>query len=157
MPLVTLTLRPGKPKDFKLAILGAVHGALVASGVPEKDRFQRVLELGPDDFRFDGEYPDLAASRTDDFVLVEILWSVGRSVKVKRKVLADIVAAHRQIAGLASRQHHGGVQGNRLGKLGVRRRTHHSRMKLHLSLTQTRNPVNSCNDSRAPLRGVASP
>ena len=23
MPLVTLTLRPGKPKDFKVAILGA--------------------------------------------------------------------------------------------------------------------------------------
>jgi len=100
MPLVTLTLRPGKPKDFKLAILSAVHSALVASGVPEKDRFQRVLELGPDDFRFDGEYPDLAASRTDDFVLVEILWSVGRSVKVKRKVLADIVAGIAKSPGL---------------------------------------------------------
>ena len=100
MPLVTLTLRPGKPKDFKLAILGAVHGALVASGVPEKDRFQRVLELGPDDFRFDGEYPDLPASRTDDFLLIEILWSVGRSVKVKRKVLADIVAGIGKSPGL---------------------------------------------------------
>lgn len=100
MPLVTLTLRPGKPKEFKLAILGAVHGALVASGVPEKDRFQRVLELGADEFRFDGEYPDLTIPRTDDFVLIEILWSVGRSVKVKRKLLADLVAALGKSPGL---------------------------------------------------------
>ena len=92
MPLVTVTLRPGKPKEFKDAILGAVHGALVASGVPEKDRFQRVLELGPDDFRYDADYPDLAVPRTDDFVLIEILLSVGRSVKVKKKIVADIVA-----------------------------------------------------------------
>ena len=100
MPLVTLTLRPGKSKEFKTAVLTAVHDALVASGVPEKDRFHRVLELGSDDFRFDGEYPDLVASRTDDFVLIEILLSVGRSVKVKRKILSDLVAAIGKSPGL---------------------------------------------------------
>jgi phenylpyruvate tautomerase PptA (4-oxalocrotonate tautomerase family) len=100
MPLVTLTLRPGKPAEFKTAILSAVHNALVASGVPEKDRFHRVLELGPDDFRFDGEYPDLTVSRTADFVLIEILLSIGRSVKVKRKILADLVAAIGKSPGL---------------------------------------------------------
>ena len=46
MPLVTVTLRKGKSNEFKQAVLAAVHGALVASGVPEKDRFHRVLELG---------------------------------------------------------------------------------------------------------------
>src|SRR6266851_352180 len=91
MPLVTITVRPGKSSAFKSAILDGVHGALIASGVPEKDRFQRVLELGADDFRFDPEYPDLTARRTDDFVLIEILLSVGRSVKVKKKILADIL------------------------------------------------------------------
>ncbi len=100
MPLVTLTVRSGKSKEFKTAVLTAVHNALVASGVPEKDRFQRVLELGPDDFRFDGEYPDLAVSRTGDFVLIEILLSVGRSVKVKRKILAELVAAMKTSPGL---------------------------------------------------------
>jgi phenylpyruvate tautomerase PptA (4-oxalocrotonate tautomerase family) len=78
----------------------AVHGALVASGVPEKDRFHRVLELGPDDFRFDADYPDLTAPRTDDFVLIEILLSVGRSVKVKKKIVADIAAAVTKAPGL---------------------------------------------------------
>jgi hypothetical protein len=47
MPLVTLMLRKGKSPEFKT---DAVHGSLVASGVPEKDRFHRVLELGPEDF-----------------------------------------------------------------------------------------------------------
>ena len=63
MPVVTLTLRKGKWPGFKTAALDAVHGALVASGVPEKDRFHRVLELGPEDFRFDATYPDLTTPR----------------------------------------------------------------------------------------------
>ena len=39
MPLATLTLRRGKSAEFKTAVLGAVHGALVASGMPDKDGF----------------------------------------------------------------------------------------------------------------------
>jgi len=100
MPLVTLTTRKDKSTAFKSVVLDTVHRALVASGVPEKDRFQRVLELGIDDFRFDREYPDLTARRTDDFVLIEILLSVGRSVKVKKKIVADIVGGLASDPGL---------------------------------------------------------
>ena len=100
MPLVTVTVRHGKSLEFKQAVLDAVHAALVASGVPEKDRFHRVLELSPDDFLYDAEYPDLAHPRTGDFVLIEILLSVGRSVKVKKKIVADIVAATKKAPGL---------------------------------------------------------
>ena|ERR1700693_164324 len=100
MPLITLTIRKPKTAAFKSAVLGAVHAALVASGVPEKDRFQRVLELDAEDFRYDGEYPDLASPRTGDFVLIEILLSVGRSVKVKRKILGDIMAGVSREPGL---------------------------------------------------------
>ena len=57
MPLVTLTVRKPKPVEFKSAVLDAVHAALVSSGVPATDRFQRVIELGADDFRFDPGYP----------------------------------------------------------------------------------------------------
>lgn len=99
MPLVTVTLRPGKPPAYKDAVLASVHRALVTSGIPEADRFQRVLELGAHDFRFDPSYPDLATPRGDDFLLIEVLWSVGRSVKVKRKVASDIVAALRESPG----------------------------------------------------------
>ncbi|RJG04793.1 tautomerase family protein [Noviherbaspirillum cavernae] len=100
MPLVTVTLRKGKSREFKTQVLEAAHNALVASGVPATDRFQRVLELDADDFRFDPAYPDLTSNRTDDFVLIEILLSVGRSVKVKKKILADIIGAVSQAPGL---------------------------------------------------------
>ena len=101
MPLVTVTLRKGKTGEFKSAVLAAAHAALVASGVPEADRFQRVLQnCSAEDFRFDPQYPDLTAPRTDDFVLIEILLSVGRSVKVKKKILADLMAALTKSPGL---------------------------------------------------------
>ena len=100
MPLVTLTVRRGKDAAFKSAVLNAVHNALVASGVPQADRFHRVLELSAEDFRFDAAYPDLANPRTDDFVLIEVLLSTGRSVKVKRKIVADLIDSLRQSPGL---------------------------------------------------------
>jgi phenylpyruvate tautomerase PptA (4-oxalocrotonate tautomerase family) len=100
MPLVTLTVRKGKSSEFKSAVLGAVHRALVASGVPEKDKFHRVLELGADDFRFDPDYPDLSTPRNEDFVLIEILLSVGRSVKVKKQILAQLIADLAKSPGL---------------------------------------------------------
>jgi phenylpyruvate tautomerase PptA (4-oxalocrotonate tautomerase family) len=92
MPLVTITVRKPKSSTFKSMVLDAVHAALVSSGVPVTDKFQRVLELDADDFRFDASYPDLQSERNDDFVLIEVLWSVGRSVKVKRKVLEEIMS-----------------------------------------------------------------
>jgi phenylpyruvate tautomerase PptA (4-oxalocrotonate tautomerase family) len=99
MPLITLTVRRPKSAAFKHAVLAAVHSALVASGVPEKDRFHRVLELDADDFRYDEAYPDLASPRDDGFILIEILLSVGRSVKVKRKILADLMASLKRDPG----------------------------------------------------------
>jgi len=100
MPLVTLTVRRGKDAAFKSAVLNAVHSALVASGVPQADRFHRVLELPAEDFRYDASYPDLASPRTDNFVLIEVLLSTGRSVKVKRKIAVDLIDALRQAPGL---------------------------------------------------------
>jgi len=91
MPFVTLTVRKPKSTEFKDKVFAAVHAALVATGVPDTDKFQRVLELDPADFRYDSHYPDVQTARTDDFVLIEILWSVGRSVKVKKKVLAELM------------------------------------------------------------------
>jgi len=93
MPLVTLTVRRPKSVEFKSAVLDAVHGALVSAGVPATDRFQRVIELDAADFRFDPGYPDVQGARDSDFALIEILWSVGRSVKVKKKMLEELMSA----------------------------------------------------------------
>ena len=100
MPLVTLTVRRGKDAAFKSAVLDAVHNALVASGVPQADRFHRVLELSAEDFRYDADYPDLSTPRSDDFVLIEVLLSTGRSVKVKRRIAVDLIDGLRQSPGL---------------------------------------------------------
>ncbi len=91
MPLVTLTVQKPKAAEFKSAVLDAVHGALKKVGVPATDLFQRVLELEAEDFRFDSSYPDALRPRTPDFVLVEILWSVGRSAKVKKEMLTHLM------------------------------------------------------------------
>ena len=93
MPLVTLTVRKPKSAAFKAQVLDAVHAALVSSGVPATDKFQRVIELEAEDFRFDPSYPDLQSERTESFVLIEILWSVGRSVKIKKKLLEELMAS----------------------------------------------------------------
>ena len=79
MPLVTVTLRAPKAPAFKHAILDGVHRALVASGVPEADRFQRVLELPADDFRFDPQYPDVASPRTENFA--RTTWHSSRRIR----------------------------------------------------------------------------
>jgi hypothetical protein len=59
MPLVTLTVRKPTSSAFKAMVLDTVHAALVSSGVPATDRFQRVIELEADDFRYGPSYPDL--------------------------------------------------------------------------------------------------
>jgi len=104
MPLVTVTVQKPKSRAFKDAVLAGVHRALVASGVPEADRFQRVIELDAEGFRFDPRYPDLEAPRDANYTLIEILWSVGRSVKIKRKVVADIVASLAREPGIDAGQ-----------------------------------------------------
>ena len=96
MPLVTVTVRKPKTAAFKSAVLDAVHAALVGAGVPQADRFHRVIELDAEDFRYDPAYPDVATARDENFVLIEILWSVGRSVKIRKQLLADLMERLRQ-------------------------------------------------------------
>jgi phenylpyruvate tautomerase PptA (4-oxalocrotonate tautomerase family) len=104
MPLVTVTLQQPRTPAFKSALLDGIHRCLVGAGVPATDRFQRVLELDGDNFRFDPTYPDAANARGAEFVLIEILWSVGRSVRIKRKLVADITAALADDPGLDPEQ-----------------------------------------------------
>lgn len=90
MPIVTLTIRKPKTAEFKAQVLGAIQASLVEIGVSPNDRFHRVLELDEDNFQFDPSFPDVRTRRTADFVLVEILLGAGRSVKIKKQILAGI-------------------------------------------------------------------
>jgi phenylpyruvate tautomerase PptA (4-oxalocrotonate tautomerase family) len=91
MPIVTITVRRPKTQEFRAKVLDSVHAALVSAGVNPKDRFHRVLELDEPNFQYDPTFPDVKTERTNDFVLVEVLLGTGRSVKVKKKILSDIV------------------------------------------------------------------
>ncbi|MFQ3607580.1 MAG: tautomerase family protein [Chloroherpetonaceae bacterium] len=92
MPLITITLHKGRTSSEKRAIADSIHDALVQSGVPQHDRFQRFLELSADDFIYDLTYPNLANARSSKFIIVEILLSVGRSVKVKKELLKTLIS-----------------------------------------------------------------
>jgi phenylpyruvate tautomerase PptA (4-oxalocrotonate tautomerase family) len=91
MPLVTLTVQKPKTAQFKDTVLAAVQAALVESGVPDADFFQRILELDAENFRFARTYPDLTSPRNEDFVIIEIFLSVGRRVSVKKQMVQTII------------------------------------------------------------------
>lgn len=101
MPFVTLTLLDTTPAPHRRALLDAVHDALVAVGVPTADRFQRVLALSAESLVFDPHYPEAPAParrpRNRHFVIVEVLWSAGRSVKIKKQLLEYLVQRLQQI------------------------------------------------------------
>lgn len=103
MPLVTLTVHDTMPQATRRAWLDAVHTALVSVGVPPTDRFQRVLALGPGSLIADPGYPDTETPRDERMAWVEVLWSVGRSVKVKRQFLKALTE-QAQAAGLEPEQ-----------------------------------------------------
>ncbi len=103
MPLVTITLHKGRTATEKRTIADAIHDALVRSGVPEHDRFQRFLELNTEDFIYDLTYPNLADARSEKFIIVEILFSVGRSVKVKKELLKQLISNLEERASLSAR------------------------------------------------------
>jgi len=93
VPIVTITVRKPKSTAFKSNVLDSVYESLVeAGGAHPQDRFHRVHELDADDFRYDARFPDLERDRSDDFVLVEILLGAGRSVRVKKLILKDMMA-----------------------------------------------------------------
>ncbi len=90
MPVVTITVRNTASRQLRVKVLDAIHAALVNAGADPKDRFHRVLELKEADFQYDPKFPDVRTSRTGEFVMAEILLGAGRSVKVKKQILADI-------------------------------------------------------------------
>jgi hypothetical protein len=67
MPMVTVSLLAGRRPAWRRAILDGIHDAIVAAGFPVTDRFQRVLEFGPDDLAFRSTHPDLRTARTQAF------------------------------------------------------------------------------------------
>ena len=92
MPLVNIDLLQGRtPEELRL-IGDAVHEAMVEQlDVPRRDRFQVVTQHTPATLQFDRHYLDI--ERSDQFVMVRVTLSAGRSTEAKS-------AFYKQLAGL---------------------------------------------------------
>ena len=100
MPLVTISIAEGFCLGDKRSIADCVHDALVGVGFPETDRFQKMLRLARDQFIYDRFHPDLRESRSNRFVLIEIVLPAGRSREFKKDLLMIIVENLRERVGV---------------------------------------------------------
>jgi 4-oxalocrotonate tautomerase len=86
MPLVRISLREGKPEQYRRAVADGVHQAMVeAIDAPAQDRFQIITEHSANDLIYDPSY--LGIERSDDIVMVQITMSAGRKPGQKRKLV----------------------------------------------------------------------
>lgn len=91
MPLVRISLRHGKPAEYRAAILDGVYGALRETfNVPEDDRFMTISEHAAEDFTYGPNY--LGIARSDDLVIIQVTANNTRTLEQKRALYQEIVA-----------------------------------------------------------------
>ena len=79
MPLVKVELRKGKSAEFKKTILESIHTGLISSlGIEDWDRFQRIIEIEPEDF-------ETAPGKTDNFMIIELTIFPGRTKRTEKE------------------------------------------------------------------------
>src|SRR5688572_13681838 len=84
MPLVRIELKRGKPAEYRRTLAEQVYEAMRdAIKIPENDKFVVITERDPDNFIYDRNY--LGIQRSDDFVLVQIVFRKGRPVEMKQE------------------------------------------------------------------------
>lgn len=65
-------------------IADVIHNAIAGVGFPLKDRFQKIHRLPKEQFIYDNRHPDLKEARSEKFVLVEIIISLGEALNSKK-------------------------------------------------------------------------
>ena len=89
MPLVKVNLLKGRSAEEKDSIAASIQEALVSTlGVPDEDRYQLFNEYDGESFRHTSEY--LGMTYTDQLLIVEITFLVGREDEQKKSLLAEI-------------------------------------------------------------------
>lgn len=89
MPLVNVNLLKGRSAEDKEAIATSIQAALSSTlGIPEADRFQLFNEYDAESFRHTSGY--LGMTYTDQLLIIEITFLVGRDDEVKKSLLAAI-------------------------------------------------------------------
>ena len=89
MPLVKVNLLKGRSAEEKDSIAASIQAALVgALGVPDEDRYQLFNEYDGESLRHTSGY--LGLTYTDQLLIVEITFLVGRDDELKKSLLAAI-------------------------------------------------------------------
>jgi len=99
MPLIRISLRAGKPANYRQAIAENIYESLRETfNVPENDFFATVDELQPRDFIYDRKYFNI--ERSDDLVLIQLTVSNTRTVEQKKALYRRIVERLGKTPGL---------------------------------------------------------
>lgn len=86
MPLVRVEMRKGRSPEYKKILLNCIHESLIkALGIEDWDRFQRIVEIDPDDF-------ETAPGKGEGFMIIEITLFPGRT-KEQKKSLIEILTS----------------------------------------------------------------
>jgi 4-oxalocrotonate tautomerase len=100
MPLVRISLLQGTTPEYRKAIGGGVHRAMVeALAIPPDDKFQVISEHAPGALVYDPQY--LGVQRSDRVVFVQITLSAGRKPMQKRKLYKRMAEILQESPGLA--------------------------------------------------------
>ena len=84
MPLVRITLQAGKPESYWAAVSEQVYEAMRETlNIPEGDRFQVITERSGGTLVANPKF--MGMKRSQDFVLIQIFLSRGRTVEAKRR------------------------------------------------------------------------
>ena len=84
MPLVRIEMINGKSREYKKTVFDCIHEGIMESiGIEDWDRFQRIIEIDPDDF-------ETAPGKTDAFMIIEITMFPGRSKEQKKALIEQV-------------------------------------------------------------------
>ncbi|WP_087687906.1 MULTISPECIES: tautomerase family protein [unclassified Pandoraea] len=90
MPLVSISLRAGKPEAYRQAIFDSVYQAMRESfNVPENDQFMTITEHDAANFRYDPTYQGV--SRSDDVMFIQITANNTRTLDQKKAFYRRLV------------------------------------------------------------------
>ncbi|MGF6373670.1 phenylpyruvate tautomerase PptA (4-oxalocrotonate tautomerase family) [Paraburkholderia sp. RAU6.4a] len=90
MPLTRISLRAGKPADYRQALSAGIQRSLVDTfNVPKDDMFMLITEHTPDNMIYDRQYQNI--ERGDDLVVIQLTVSNTRSVEQKKALYRRIV------------------------------------------------------------------
>ncbi len=100
MPLVRVSLQPGRTREQKKAIADAVYEAMRETvNIPENDRFILFDERSAENVFIDETY--MGIQRTAEAVIVEITLRKGRATEVKQALYRSIVEKFSKAAGIS--------------------------------------------------------